>query len=161
MTDIWADARIAVRNSGLRPSLRSLLWFLLANAENINGRLVTIHRLPLDAMTEMTGLGSSTLKPNLRTLIHAEWITYEEDGRIALTPPDAAVAGPVIYRRSELSAYAKRCIKDRDGWRCTVCDSDEDLTVDHVIPQRYGGSNQWSNLRTLCRSCNCSKGARI
>ncbi len=39
------------------------------------------------------------------------------------------------------------------------CRSTEDLTKDHIIPIVRGGTNHPSNLRTLCRSHNDSKGA--
>lgn len=49
----------------------------------------------------------------------------------------------------------------RDGHRCTFktsdgmrCDETDDLQVDHRIPQALGGTNDSSNLRTLCRSHN-------
>jgi 5-methylcytosine-specific restriction enzyme A len=48
----------------------------------------------------------------------------------------------------------------RDNYRCRLCPSGENLQVDHIIPVAAGGSNEPDNLQTLCRSCNCSKGAR-
>ncbi|MGW9025150.1 HNH endonuclease [Streptomyces sp. NPDC055722] len=34
------------------------------------------------------------------------------------------------------------------------------LTADHVRPLSRGGTNEVVNLRTLCRSCNSSRGNR-
>jgi len=39
--------------------------------------------------------------------------------------------------------------------------SARNLTVDHILPQVAGGSNERSNLTVLCRSCNARKHARI
>jgi hypothetical protein len=47
-----------------------------------------------------------------------------------------------------------------DNYRCANCGSTQDLTVDHIIPVSKGGGNERSNLRTLCRPCNSSKGAK-
>jgi 5-methylcytosine-specific restriction endonuclease McrA len=33
-------------------------------------------------------------------------------------------------------------------------------TIEHYIPIDSGGTNELSNLRTACRSCNCSKNSR-
>lgn len=32
--------------------------------------------------------------------------------------------------------------------------------IDHIIPRKRGGTNDESNLRLLCFSCNCKKGAK-
>lgn len=34
-----------------------------------------------------------------------------------------------------------------------------ELTVDHIVPIKGGGTHHPSNLTVLCRSCNSSKGA--
>ena len=52
-------------------------------------------------------------------------------------------------------------IFQRDGYACLTCGSRSDLTIDHVHAVSLGGSNDPSNLRPLCRSCNSSKGARV
>ncbi|MGV9815456.1 HNH endonuclease [Streptomyces cellulosae] len=37
---------------------------------------------------------------------------------------------------------------------CTFCGTDQDLTGDHIIPLKAGGTNTLDNVRVLCRSCN-------
>jgi hypothetical protein len=49
----------------------------------------------------------------------------------------------------------------RDGLRCVVCGAESRLTIDHIYPVSLGGTNDESNLQTLCRSCNSRKGARF
>ena len=48
----------------------------------------------------------------------------------------------------------------RDDYKCKNCGagSYSDLTVDHIYPRSRGGSNDPSNLQTLCRGCNSDKG---
>ena len=43
--------------------------------------------------------------------------------------------------------------------RCgrTVADDHVKLVVDHVIPQRWGGTSELSNLQPLCEDCNAGK----
>jgi len=38
------------------------------------------------------------------------------------------------------------------------CDSQEDLTIDHVVPLSKGGSDELDNLRLMCRKHNSEKG---
>lgn len=50
----------------------------------------------------------------------------------------------------------------RDRWKCLSCgrSAREDgvvLEVDHIIPRSKGGSNETSNLQTLCKKCNVGK----
>lgn len=52
----------------------------------------------------------------------------------------------------------KQKVIDMDGRKCRKCGSEENLTVDHIIPKSKGGSNKISNLQTLCLQCNRSKG---
>lgn len=57
-------------------------------------------------------------------------------------------------------------ILKRDNYRCRLCGSaarDGDhvrLEVDHITPRVNGGSNDPTNLWTLCKSCNRGKGAQ-
>jgi len=49
----------------------------------------------------------------------------------------------------------RKTILDRDNYKCNVCKAEDlELHVDHVIPRKYGGSNDESNLRTLCKHCH-------
>jgi 5-methylcytosine-specific restriction endonuclease McrA len=52
-------------------------------------------------------------------------------------------------------------ILDRDGWQCAICNKPAH-TVDHIIPRIKGG-DMWnpSNLQSMCKSCNSSKGGRF
>lgn len=45
----------------------------------------------------------------------------------------------------------------RDDFQCLYCDSEKDLTIDHVIPSSRGGNNTWQNLATCCKHCNETK----
>lgn len=41
---------------------------------------------------------------------------------------------------------------------CLKCGSTDNLSIDHIVPISRGGSNYFSNLQVLCRSCNSGKG---
>ncbi|QDZ39438.1 HNH endonuclease [Euhalothece natronophila Z-M001] len=48
----------------------------------------------------------------------------------------------------------------RDNYQCRSCGKKQTQTaleVDHIIPIANGGSNDISNLQTLCRRCNNQK----
>lgn len=42
----------------------------------------------------------------------------------------------------------------RDDYRCGNCGSTKNLHVHHIVPLSRGGTNQLSNLRTICEECH-------
>lgn len=75
-----------------------------------------------------------------------------------------AKAKPIIYRRA-VSARTKLSVINRDGWKCQQCGfktrTRAFLHVDHKVALANGGTNDISNLWTLCADCNLKKGKRI
>jgi 5-methylcytosine-specific restriction endonuclease McrA len=43
---------------------------------------------------------------------------------------------------------------------CLVCGTENDLTLDHVVPLISGGTHGIDNMQVLCRSHNSSKGSK-
>lgn len=68
----------------------------------------------------------------------------------------AASGGKWIQPRKRLAIYL------RDGMACVYCGAKvEDgatLSLDHLLPQSYGGGNHEGNLVTCCHSCNSKRG---
>ena len=60
------------------------------------------------------------------------------------------------------SAEAKRLwrhkIKEEWDWECAYCGSDENLTIDHIVPRAKGGTDFTKNCLCACHSCNQDKG---
>lgn len=52
-------------------------------------------------------------------------------------------------------------VYERDGYACVRCQSEEDLTLDHIYPWIRGGPDTYENFQTMCRPCNSRKGARV
>ncbi|MFP4219604.1 MAG: HNH endonuclease [Phormidium sp.] len=51
----------------------------------------------------------------------------------------------------------RRYVYERDNFTCVACGKTHQqarLTIDHIIPVSKGGSNDLSNLQTLCFTCN-------
>ena len=63
--------------------------------------------------------------------------------------------------RANIPERLRQAVYTRDGFACVECSSTDDLTLDHIHPWSRGGEDTYDNLRTLCRSCNARKGARI
>ena len=51
-------------------------------------------------------------------------------------------------------------LAERDGYACANCGRKDNLTIDHVVPRRMGGTFSWQNLVCACHACNAKKGDR-
>ncbi|NUQ01094.1 MAG: HNH endonuclease [Armatimonadetes bacterium] len=57
---------------------------------------------------------------------------------------------------------SRKGIFARDSHRCQYCgETEQPLTLDHVVPVSRGGNHDWTNLVTSCVSCNNRKGDRL
>lgn len=68
--------------------------------------------------------------------------------------------GTPLQRRA-IPLQVRAFVMQRDGYACSECESPDELTLDHIWPYSRGGTDEPSNLRVLCRSCNSTKGARV
>lgn len=54
----------------------------------------------------------------------------------------------------------RKYVYQRNNYQCQSCgktNQETQLNIDHIIPLAKGGSNDISNLQTLCKQCNQSK----
>lgn len=63
-------------------------------------------------------------------------------------------------KRTPISNGLRRAVYERDNFSCLHCGSREQLSIDHIIPWSKGGSHDFGNLQTLCKSCNSKKGTK-
>src|SRR5215831_15119567 len=58
-----------------------------------------------------------------------------------------------------VSPATRRIVRERAQLRCEYCHADERwqfirFTIDHILPQSAGGSDDAENLALACRNCN-------
>lgn len=66
--------------------------------------------------------------------------------------------------RIPIPMEVRKYVYSRDKNQCQSCGkklTETTLNIDHIIPLAKGGSNDISNLQTLCRDCNQEKKAKI
>ena len=44
--------------------------------------------------------------------------------------------------------------------QCANCGAIHELETDHIVPLHRGGTNEWTNLQSLCKPCHAAKTAR-
>ncbi|NJO85681.1 MAG: HNH endonuclease [Synechococcaceae cyanobacterium RM1_1_27] len=67
-------------------------------------------------------------------------------------------------QRIPIPTSVRGYIFTRDKHQCQGCgkrDPKPNIQIDHIIPVAQGGSNDISNLQTLCRQCNQQKRDRM
>ncbi len=55
------------------------------------------------------------------------------------------------------SLFDDEKIKLEFGMCCVYCGSKENISIDHIFPRHFGGSDMSDNLVCACRKCNSSK----
>ena len=77
------------------------------------------------------------------------------------TSVEDEVALQMATPRAAISKATRFAILKRDGYRCRLCGRTEEdsvkLHVDHKVALANGGSNEDTNLWTLCEDCNLGK----
>ena len=62
--------------------------------------------------------------------------------------------------RISIPRAVRQYVFERDNYQCQSCGKQQvetNLSIDHIIPLARGGTNDISNLQTLCFSCNRQK----
>jgi hypothetical protein len=60
--------------------------------------------------------------------------------------------------KAEAKRMWRKSIKEQWVHKCAYCESEENITLDHIIPQCKGGLDVKTNVISCCHSCNQSKG---
>ncbi len=107
--------------------------------------------------------GLNDVPRTIRLLRQEGWqIDVRGDGYVMLTALEKGVARGVRKAVTERIRYQ---VLSRDNFRCKTCGRGADdgvkLTVDHIRPVDWGGTNDISNLLTLCEECNRGKKAWV
>ncbi len=62
--------------------------------------------------------------------------------------------------RIRIPLEVRKYVFERDRYQCQSCGQtnlETNLTIDHIVALARGGSNDISNLQTLCLTCNQQK----
>lgn len=63
--------------------------------------------------------------------------------------------------RTTIPMDIANAVWNRDGGKCCICGSKENLEFDHIIPISKGGATTFRNLQILCKNCNIRKSDNI
>ncbi len=86
-------------------------------------------------------------------LVKSTWMKGEKTARQKVIKYLGKVEG--------LEPFVAEEIWKRDDWKCVVCGSEEEITIEHRLPLSKDGNNDSVNLETYCRLCNQKKGKKV
>jgi 5-methylcytosine-specific restriction endonuclease McrA len=64
-------------------------------------------------------------------------------------------------KKQRIPTHIRRQVIERDGLFCVYCDddlTDQEVHLDHIVPESQGGATTYDNLQVTCRRCNTAKG---
>jgi HNH endonuclease len=127
------------------------------------GEVVTIS---VRELGDMTLLGERAVRMAICSLVELGELAVEYNAgdssryRVLMIDREPEPLPPPT-KRDPIPVKVRFFVFERDGYRCVQCGATEDLTIDHIYPRSLGGGHTEDNLQTLCRPCNCRKGARV
>jgi 5-methylcytosine-specific restriction endonuclease McrA len=85
---------------------------------------------------------------------------YIQAARQKIKLPEVIIF-PNYSRIQERKMYfSRKNLWKRDHGRCQYCGSQDDITIDHVLPRSRGGTSTFTNCVLCCLKCNTRKGGR-
>ena len=112
---------------------------------------------PVFAQPEVAEPDLEAVEPDLEVAAEVQrYPTVEKYFSAGNPNPLSHRIGEPLYER-RVSNSRKKAIIKRDGNACLVCGASGYLEVDHRIALMNGGSNEDSNLGTLCDDCHNKK----
>jgi hypothetical protein len=126
----------------------------------------------LDWLMHMSGKGESAYGESFVYFLGCAFddiLSYSNINRRTNTEFEGKKVAAKYYKalrpQRYVSTRTRHLVLERDRFRCSDCGASPAtgalLEVDHTIPISKGGSNDPSNLRTLCSDCNRGKSDRI
>jgi len=127
----------------------------------ISGMIVTGKDNKSIVMMLPGGYGIHSLSTIVKPTVD-EWIQLlkqMDDPEYYETSPDGKIVKAIHRKNMRQIAYDIQWqVYRRVGFKCEYCGGERPLTIDHYVPVELGGTDELSNLKAACRSCNKRKG---
>lgn len=90
------------------------------------------------------------------------YVSVRGDDVITTVGPPTRGPSPQIRSLRYYARKASARVFELFGPRCVYCgDEDGPFEVDHVVPLKWGGTSEESNLVVACQLCNHDKGSQL
>ena len=124
----------------------------------LNRDMQPITLLPISSIEWQDAIKAVYL--NTATIIHEydDWEVHSPS--MTMNVPSVVMVKNYVHFSRNLP-WNGEYVKLRDQYRCQYCGKifpSQKLTLDHVIPRKYGGKTSWDNIVSACAPCNHSRG---
>lgn len=124
----------------------------------LNADAAPISILPLSTMPWQDAIRAVYLESV--TVLH-EYDTWDVHSPSTTMSVPAVVMSRAYINVDRRMGWSDRYVFLRDRYTCQYCGHvfpENELTLDHVTPRKYGGKTGWDNIVSACSPCNSRRG---
>ena len=85
---------------------------------------------------------------------------YIQSARQKIKKPELIIFPNYNKIQDRKMYFSRKNLWKRDHGRCQYCGSQDDITIDHLLPRCRGGTSTFTNCVLCCLKCNTKKGGR-
>ena len=114
------------------------------------------------AVRELVKLGAIETEPVMDGKFQTATAYRLTHPGLGLDMEDTPPARPSMKQshRRKISSAKRLRVYERDGFKCVTCGTSEALSLDHIVALANGGTDDESNLQTMCMKHNMEKGVK-
>ncbi len=125
----------------------------------LNADLAPVSQLPLSTLKWQAAIRAIFLGTVSVVAEYEDWEVHSPS--MTMRVPSVIMTRRYLHYQRKTS-FSKDHIYLRDRYTCSYCNRvfpEHKLTMDHVLPCKYGGKTTWENITTSCGPCNFNKGS--
>lgn len=124
----------------------------------LNADYAPVSQLPLSTMPWQAAVRAIFLDTVSVVAEYDDWEVHSPS--LTMRVPSVVMTKRYLHYQRR-TTFSDRNLFLRDRYTCQYCHRvfpENSLTMDHVLPCRYGGETTWENITTACGPCNFRKG---
>lgn len=124
----------------------------------LNQNMLPVSMIPPSTVSWKTAI--KVIYTGAAQIVHEydDWVVHSPS--IQVNVPSIIMLNEYIHF-DKFIPWNKDLLKLRDEYKCQYCDkefSSHLLTMDHVLPRKYGGVTSYENIVSACSPCNQKRG---
>lgn len=124
----------------------------------LNADGTPLSMMPLSVVSWETAIRLLTLEKVSVLKDHDDWVVRSPS--VTMPVPSVVLCSEQIKWNRNIK-YNRNNVLLRDNYTCQYCMvkfGQSNLTLDHVLPRKWGGKTVWTNVVAACKDCNSRKG---